>query len=427
MKVSYYNRAMDKIKASDELKEKIISSVKSGAKRKTAFDIYKIAAVAAMFILVIASVYFSGILDKSARNNSAGHSGEFKIIGHSGPNVDACYMSVLYLDGYRYEAESWFSYSINEYLKMGDELKGEKIGEITLDLKGLIYEGTPPDFSSTYDAGTQIYEVKGLKREYAVLLDTGDSNLILYRSRKAVASEDEPIGLTVKEVINMISDSKVLESVELRSEEDGSWMRTSYDNRLLELLKAEIMDKELLNSNEIKQKEESLRVPVNLIFKDGVMLHMQVYPEDKYVHVFGGYINISEELSKRFKELYSLGNEFPRITDLIDYNTGDIGYFKFTNHVTGDEIVSPEPQWAWEVLYGMLKFYSLDRSSSDVQGNLVFTVALGKSEENSSEIKIYEGTDKNLVFRINGETYRIVKGSLLYSDFMMYQEDYISY
>lgn len=421
-----YNKAIDKIKASDELKNRIMTSVSSEQTNKNRFSFNKIIALAAMFTLIISSVYFTSILRNPVDKHIAG---EFKITGETDPNSQMSYILVLYLDGYSYEDSGWISYSINENLENKDDIKGKKIGEVTLDLKGKTYEGTPPDFSSTYGLGTQIYEVKGVKRENAVLMVSGEMNHILYRSRKAVVSENEPIGLKVEEVINMISDFPIIGSVELRNEIDGSWMRNSHDSSLIELLNREIKAKDILNYKEMgrPEGESSYRVPINLMFEDGAVLHMQIYPETNIAYVFGGYINISEELANRFEELYRLGNEYSKITDIVGYEFSDLGYFKFVNHVTGDEIISPDPLWSGEILYGMLNYYSVDKASSDLDGNLVVTVSLGEEEESFKELEIYEGADKNLFFKVDGETYKIVKGNLQYKDLLMYQENYTSY
>ena len=421
-----YNKAMDKIKVSDELKDKIMTSVTSEKTRKNKFSINRIVVVAAMLILVVSTVYFTNNLRNSVDKSIAG---EFKITGESDPNNQMSYILVLYLDGYSYETSSWRSYSINEDLENIDEIKGEKIGEVTLDLKGKTFEGTPPDFSSTYGLGTKVYEIKEVKRENAVLVESGEMNHILYRSRKAVASENEAIGLTVEEVINMISDDTIISSVELRNEIDGSWMRTSWDNNLIELLNAEIKDKDILNYKEMGRPdgESGYRIPVNLMFRDGAVLHMQVYPETNIAYVFGGYINISEKLADKFEGLYRLGNEYSSITDILGYEISDLGYFKFENHVTDDEIISPDPLWSGEALYGMLNYYSVDKEFYDLDGDLVVTVKMGQSEENSEKLEIYEGTDKNLFFKVDGEIYRIVKGSLQYKDLLTYQENYTSY
>lgn len=61
------------------------------------------------------------------------------------------------------------------------------------------------------------------------------------------------------------------------------------------------------------------------------------------------------------------------------------------------------------------------------EGNLVISVKLGQSEENSNKLQINEGEDKNLFFMAGGEVYEIVKGSLKYKDLLMFQENYTSY
>lgn len=420
-----YNKAIDKIKASDELKDKVMTSLASGEPRKNKINFNRIIAVAVMFILVISAVYFANLSRNPVDKDIAGG---FKITEESDFNNQMEYILVLYLDGYSYEASSWNSYSLNENLESRDYIKGEQIGEVTLDLKGKTYEGTPPDFSSTYGVGTQIYEIKGIKKENAVLMVSGEMNHILYRSRKALASENETIGLKVGEVINMISNTPVINSVELRNEIDGSWMRTSYNIRLLELLNMEIKDKGILSYKEMgrPEGESSYRIPINLMFEDGAVLHMQVYPETNIAYIFGGYINISEELASEFEELYKMGNEYSKITEIVGYEQSVLGYIKLENYVTGDTIISPDPLWSGEVLYSMLNYYNVDQSN-DLDGKLVVTVKLGESEQNSKVLEMYQAPDENLFFKFNGEIYKIVKGNLQYSDLLMYQENYTSY
>ena len=421
-----YNEAMDKIKASDEFKEKIMMSVSTGEKRKNKFNINKVIALAAMFVLVISTVYLTNLSRNPGDKNIAG---EFKITGETDPNSQMSYILVLYMDGYSYESSSWISYSRNENLENKEAIMGDKIGDVILDLKGKTYEGTPPDFSSTYGIGTEIYEIKGVKRENAVLMVSSEMNHILYRSRKAVASENESIGLTVEEVINMISDGSVISSVELRNEIDGSWMRTSFDNELLDIVNKEIKDKDILSYEEMgrPEAESGYRIPINLMLEDGAILHMQVYPDTNIAYIFGGYIETSEELTGKFEELNRLGNEFSKITDIMGYELSELGYLQFTNHVTGDEILSPDPLWSGEVLYSMINYYSVDKTASDVEGNLVVTVRLGESEENFKDLEIFEGEDKNIFFKVDGEFYRIVKGIMQYKDLLMYQENYTTY
>lgn len=325
-----------------------------------------------------------------------------------------------------------YFYSLNEDSKISEERKGEKIGEVAIDLKGLKITGVPPDFSSTFDVGSEVYEVKGLKRENAVLLVSGENSHILFRSGKATASADDQIGLTVDEVFRMISNSAVISSVELRSETDSSWMRTSCDDRLLELLNTEIREKAILNSKEIKQQKgiadmpgKTPWIPINLVFEDGAMLHMQVYPEVNIVRVFGGYIDISEELCREITELYLLGEEYSRIADIVGLGPDSLGYFRFINHVTGDGITSPEPDWDGRHLYDWLRWYRFDRALPETEGTLVFSAELGESEENHRVLDVYEGADRNLFFKVDGETYIIVKGNLRYCDLLEFQEDYM--
>ena len=226
-----YNNAMDKIKASDELKDNILISITQGVEKKKKLKTNKVIGIAAAFLLVISGIYFT----TSSRNPI--NKDEFKITGEVDSNMSSSYISVLYLDGYSYEGSGWINYDLYNRLENIEQIKGKKIGQVTLDLKDKIYEGTPPDFSSTYGVGAEVYELKDIKRENAVLIVSGEMKHILYRTRKAIASVNEPIDLKVKEVVNMITDYPIIKEVELRDEINGSWMRTSNNHRLINLLK----------------------------------------------------------------------------------------------------------------------------------------------------------------------------------------------
>lgn len=121
-----------------------------------------------------------------------------------------------------------------------------------------------------------------------------------------------------------------------------------------------------------------------------------------------------------------MGNEYSKITEIVGYEHSILGYLKFENYVTGETIISPDPLWSGEVLYSILNYYSVDKSY-DLDGKLVVTVKLGQSEHNYKVLEMYQAPDKNLFFKFNGEIYKIVKGSLQYSDLLMYQENYTSY
>lgn len=419
-----YNKAMDKIKATDELKDNILISITQGVDKKKRFNINKAIGIAAMFLLVISGIYFTA----SSRDpiNSI-NKDEFQITGEADSNMSSSYMLVLYLDGYSYEDSSWITYDLYNSIENLDDIKGNKIGQVTLDLKGKIYEGTPPDFSSTYGVGAEVYELKDVKRENAVLIVSGEMKNILYRTRKAIATVNEPIDLKVKEVVNMITDYPIIREVELRDEINGSWMRTSNNHRLIHLLNAEIKDLEILNYEEMNRPkgESSYRIPVNFMFEDGAVLHAQVYPETNIVYIFGGYINISDDLVSAFEELFKMGNEYSRLNDIISYDWSNIKYFQLDNNITGESIISIEPQWSAEALYNILGYYSIDKSLS-LEGRLVATIRMGKSEINAKGFKIYEGEDSNLFFEIDGGFYKIVKGKLMYKDILEYQQNYTS-
>lgn len=419
-----YNNAMDKIKASDELKDNILISITQGVEKKKKLKINKVIGIGAAFLLVISGIYFT----TSSRNpiNSI-NKDEFKITGEVDSNMSSSYILVLYLDGYSYEGSGWINYDFYNRLENIEEIKGKKIGQVTLDLKGKIYEGTPPDFSSTYGVGAKIYELKDIKRENAVLIVSGEMKHILYRTRKAIASVNEPIDLKVKEVVNMITDYPIIKEVELRDEINGSWMRTSNNHRLINLLNTEIQDLDILSYEEMNRPkgESSYRIPVNFMFKDGALLHAQVYPETNIVYIFGGYINISDDLVSAFEELFKMGNEYSRLNYIISNDWSNIKYFQLDNNITGESIVSIEPQWSGEALYHILSYYSVDKATK-LEGRLVATIRIGEAEINAKGFKIYEGEDGNLFFEIDGEFYKIIKGKLLYKDILEFQQNYTS-
>lgn len=231
---------------------------------------------------------------------------QFVIIGLNSNNSTACYISVVYLDGYAYSPSEWLNYSSSEFIKSDyDKLKGEKLGKVTLDLKGKTYTGIPPSFSSTLNEGTEIYTVKNLKKERAILVVDNDYATIFYRERKALNDEKTPIDLTLEEVFNMMSDSPKVSSVELRSELDSSVIGVSKNKQLLELINSELSKLPLLQPSELGKDPYSIgkRIPVNLVFSNGVALHMQVIPEAKSAYVFGGFIQLSEEFCSAVQEL----------------------------------------------------------------------------------------------------------------------------
>lgn len=417
-----YISAMNKVKASSEFKERVI---RAAMERETAMNEKKpfkrnistrmIASFAAL-VLVISFGYLGNIYNKN------------KEIDPSESISEGSYIMAVYLDGFMYEDTGWMSYS--REIKNLEEIKDEKLGEVTLDLKDKPHAGTPPDFSSTLGVGTELYSIKGVKKENSILFVSGDLSGILYRSRKAVATVNEPINLTISDVYNMISDNPTVKAVELRNEIDGSWMRDSMDEKLINLLNDEIKKENILNNGEIDEVKvsSSYRIPVNLIFEDGAMLHMQIYPETKTAYVFGGYINISQELSDRLEELNSLGFEYEKIMDIGGYKQEDIGYLEYINHRTGEEIISNDPQWSGEALYWQLNYFSVDNiNNGTLEGERVISIKLGTSESEYTTIELYEDGNNHIFFKANDITYRIVKGNLSYNEMVTYQDNYTAY
>jgi hypothetical protein len=288
--------------------------------------------VAVVLIAAGISAFFAPMLKNTAGGKSvdAGASEEFKIIKEGSKEL-ACYASILYLDGYEYSPESWVDYSRNGLSQYEYEsIKGEKLGVVTLDLKGKSYKGTPPNFSSTYDEGAEIFMIKNMKKERAVLVVNLGNPMIFYRTRKFISDEKTPINLSLKQVFNMLSDAPNVTSIELRSEEDGAFLGTFEDKKLIELINKELPEIKLLQRTELglDPYREGKRVPVNLMLSDGAALHMQVFPEIKCAYVFGGFIRVSEEFSRRIQEVSTQGKQAPNISGLLSFKEDGVAYLK---------------------------------------------------------------------------------------------------
>lgn len=417
-----YLSAMSKIKASDEFKQRVISSVKPHPFENNLIKYKKLILAFTLFtVMVSAAIAFLPSLLN--RQSKVPGSDEFQIL-EKVSGEEACYISVVYLDGYAYSPIEWLSYSRYPAKDSQGIIKGEKLGEVTLDLKGLRYTGTPPDFSSTYDVGTDIFEIINMKKERAILVDIGGSDTIFYRERKAVSDVNEPINLTVSEVFQMVTDTPEVKAVELRSEEDGSWMRTSIEQQLITMINQELPGQALLNYGEIGNIDYSYRVPVNLIFEDGAALPMQIYPEEKYASFFGGYIKISEELAVKIADLLKAGEEYGAIIDLLPYKEAEVAYLYFTNYVDGSEVLCKEPKWSVMALFELLKYYKVEKLQQDSKGTLVMSAVIGKSQEDSIKIEFYEGESKNIMIGLNGDRYGTVKGEFIYEHLENYLKNY---
>lgn len=418
-----YKSAMDKIKASEEFKLKTKVVIASSNRRRNLFRIKVLIPVFAGLILIVC--IGTGVLPFGWKGRD-----DFKIIGKLSPNASASYASILYIDGYAYSPSAWLNntrYGTNQYAY--EEIKGDKLGEVTLDLKGLKYKGNPPDFSSTHDVGSEIYSIKNVKKERAVLFIDNGTISIFYREGKLIKDDKTPINLTLLEVFNMITTSPNVSSLELRSEYDGSWMRTSQNQQLLSLINKELPELQLLRSYELDQNPYDniqYRVPVNLIFPDGAALHMQFFPKAQSASVFSGFVKLSPELSTAIEEFYQQGEEYPSIADLLPYSEDDISYLHFINHISGVEIFCKEPKWSSSALFSTLQYYRVEEVQPDITDPIVMTSTLGKSKEDSVILDFYEAKNKSIIIKLNDRYYKPVKGPIVFQELDDYLNNYTS-
>lgn len=407
---------MFKIKAREDLKDKLEASMKaSTAKRKNRIMKRLVPALAALLIVAGISAVLLSRLQNAVDD---GTSEEFRIIRNSS-HGSASYAVVLYLDGYEYSPLEWLEYSRNNISKADYEsLKGEKLGLVTLDLKGKTYTGIPPSFSSTYDVGTEIYTHKNMKKERAVLVVSHGNPAIFYRTRKVVLDEKKPINLTVGQVFNMMSDSPKVSSLELRSEEDNSWLGTFEKEHLIALINKELPAQQLLQCSELGQDPYSggKRVPINLMFSDGAALHMQFFPETKCIYALGGFVRLSEELSSEIQEISKQDDQYPNISGLLPYSENGISYLKLINHTNGDEILCKDPAWSRGALFQIFNYYRVEEVQADDSLRLVMTCSLGTSEDDNVMIDFYEKSDKSIVIKLMNNYYKPMKGPMTFEE-----------
>lgn len=425
MNKDIYRSAMEKIKASDDFKDRVLNSAKLYDTRMSKPVIKRFVPVFAALIAVICigtalTLFWNNPGDKS--NNLASSSGQgsdFKITG-SNSDAMACYSSILFMDGYVYGSNSveWTKHSRYGYSEeILSSVKGDMIGKVTLDLKGKIYTGAPPDFSSTFNYGTKIYEIKGVSKERAVLIEEGKNMLILYRESRNT-SENSPINLNVSDVFNMMSDSPKIVSVELRSDYDGSWMRSSEDKSLLELLNRELPGLPLLNSSQLERNlsGENKRIPVNVVFADGRMLNIQVYPDLNYARFFGGYIKLSPGLCEDLQRLFDQGEQYKKISALVPYSESDVLYLYYKNQVNGNEILCKTPKWSRSALFSTLDYYRVKETAVSSDDWLVMTVIMGKSKDDNKTIEFYETNDREIIVKIDGHYYKPAAGKISFDE-----------
>jgi hypothetical protein len=442
MNKEIYKTAMNKIKVGENFQVKLVSSIKNKQPNRSLSLVRLLPALVVLSLVAYVGVtQMPTLLNKQDIHNPPNlvssktekpnvineETNEFEVVKEI--DVEASYISVVYLNGYAYEPSKWYQYS----MRLSDStdyeaLKGKKLGEVTLDLKGKKYTGLPPDFSSTYDVGTEIYEIKNINPSSAILVNFDGSYEIFYRRQKSVESIYEPLNLLLSDVFDMLSENSEIVSVELRDEENGAWMATSKDENLLAILNNELPGLSLLNYGEIDNEHYSAnyRIPINLIFSDGRALHMQVYAlleGPGWAYTFGGFVPISKEMEAAVQTLYDKGSPYPRLVDLIPYVEEEITYLYLKDHVKGDEVVCEEPAWSRSDLLHTLSYYRSEKTEAG-NSNLVLTAILGRSGDDNITVNFYETSEQQILTEINGEYYKPVRGQLLSKNLDNYLTNY---
>ncbi len=335
-----------------------------------------------------------------------------------------CYGPAVYLDGYVYLPTEWLSYSIySDSWSNYQDLIDDKLGRVTLDLRGKEYTGIPPDFSGTVDVGTEIYSIKNVKTERAVLAAEHGYVTIFYRIGKALADDRAPIDLSVLDVFYMLSDCPEVAAVELRSSSTGSWMRTSENKQLLLRINTELPNLSIINAAAFRQVSFNYdsRIPVNLIFTDGAVMHLQVFPEDNCANLFGGMIDLSGELCGYFEKLLEEGKAYPSLADLLPFAEDEVFYLFFSNLVTGEEILCPDPVWSRDALFlYILNYYLVEEVHLQEGARHVMVGEIGETEADSIFFNFYEVNDKQIVIELYGLFYKPVKGQLYFENLESY-------
>lgn len=333
--------------------------------------------------------------------------------------VESCYISVLYLDGYAYTSSSWLS---DDRLGHDNFIKGDKIGQVTFDLKGKDYTSIPPDFSSTHDLGTEIYEIKNMKSSYAIMIVNDGHQSILYRSNKAMSATSVWTDIRVKQVYQMMSDQEGFENIELRSEENGSWMADLKDPKLYDLMTQEIGDKVIRSLEDLSEDYYSPnRIPINILLSGDAKVHMQVFPEKNMATVFGGYIDLSDEWLESLLACIESTTIRPTIRDMIPFAEDDIQEFIIEDIIQDRTFKSQETRWASGTFLSILDYY---RISQEEAVSLQPKMAISLGVFDTDKINLYFYSPDTI--GIDEKVYRIIKGKITYKDLEDFIEVYIA-
>ena len=329
-------------------------------------------------------------------------------------------MEVVYLDGFEYTPSEWLGYGI--YHDSHEYLRDKKIGEITLDLKDKYFMEVPPDFSGTYSLGSKIYSIKDLKNEYAILLEEDSKERILYRTGKYNYKDTVHNDLTLHALSEMISSKAHIKGLEFRDDYNGAWVSDIYNRTLNELINQEIMPQRIMNRNELETRPHSSdKIPINIIFEDGVKLHIQVYPNTGYAIIFGGYVSVSDLFIETLESAIGESHISPTIMDLIPYDQSSVKYLRVEDKIA-------DKDFSWKVnnlpdggLYMLLNYYRV-KSISDDDLEAIVSIEIGQSKTDMIVFELYD----NHTLGIDGKRYEVLRGEFTYDELYRFIGDYLN-
>lgn len=385
MKDSELFSALDSVKADAAFRQRLKHNLAYPPKKRWLPSV----AIATACLLVAAGVIY----------HLAPTAPEFAITGRELEGKTS-YISVVYIDGYGYYYSDWHNECSDRFAR------GSKLGEITLDLKGLLYTGIPPSFSGTLDWGTEIYAVAGFKPEYAVLAVNGQHQMILYRGGRVLAKA-ESISITVKEIVAMVAHSPTISAVELLDEENGGIIRLSMAPELLALLDQEFISQPLANYGPV----HGPRIPLNLVCQGGEILHLQVFPAMGAAAFFRGLVALPPNLVEAFTAFAAEGAQYQSIASLLPDAEAKPAHLRYSDEQTGKETVAAENSQAWWPLWDRLRYWRLEElTGTKADKTPLIALEFGPSEQDSAILRFYTDQTGTLL-EYGDKLYRLVRNS----------------
>ena len=260
----------------------------------------------------------------------------------------------------------------------------------------------PPNFSSTLNKGTEIYSIQGFKEQYAMLAVSGHDQQVLYRGGKVLGEKGE-YSLTVGQVISMVSTNPTLAAVELLEEEHGALVAKLTEQNLLTLFSRDLVNQPILPWDRVYGR----RIPLNLVFGSGEILHLQAYPELGMASVFGGMTPISADLVAAVEELAERDPQYRTIAGLLPYGEGGVEYLRYIDEGSGRVLTPGEDSWSR--LWQLFQYWRLEENDqSGVPKAPTITVQLGPSQEDTVNLSFYTSPEGTLL-EWEGSFYRLVR------------------